>query len=191
MKEMVIKPAHLQLMIIMAGILFIVLSIGKPISDFGNYYYGAKLAVAGRNVQNEVYDVMQFNTNVALAGESDFFLNHNTVPPQSMLLYYPVTWLGSAGTAKIIFNVLSLLLFVFTLGRFWKQFSFTNHYAVAALFVAALMPVYYNILFGQAFLVITALIMETILQAEKRPWLAGLFLALAVSLKLSPAVFLL
>lgn len=191
MKDVQLKATHLLLLLFVAGVTFIVMSAGKPISDFGNYYYGAQFFAEGKNPGKEIYDVMRFNTNVEQAGETSFFLNHNTVSPQSMVLYRPFTWIGNAALAKIIFNLLGLIAFLWSLRKFLARFAPVADWKMGILFVAALIPVYYNIVFGQTYLFLTALIMEAVLQSEKRPWLSGIFLAVAISLKISPAIFLL
>lgn len=191
MREIRVKSFYLLILLFTAGLVFTWMSASKPISDFGNYYYGAKIGFDRSIVgSHQVYNVMSFNSQVEKAGETNFFLNHCTVTPQSVLLYRPFAWIPNAHTAKIVFNLFALLIFVFSLGRILKKYGEHTDVKYAMIAVAALIPIYYNILFGQTYLLITALIIETFLQADKRPWLSGIFLAIAISLKISPAIFL-
>lgn len=190
MKDFQLKVHHLILLVFAAGVVFIFMSAKKPISDFGNYYYGAKFAAEGRDVSTDVYDVLQFNTNVAVEGETDFFLNHNTVSPQTMLFYLPFAWIGNPALAKLVFGFLSLGFFLFSLNRFLKRFPVSNQWAMGVIFTAALIPIYYNAVFGQSYLLIAALIMESILLSSTRIWLAAFLLSIAIALKISPAILL-
>lgn len=191
MRDFQLRSGHILVLLLAAGLVFTLMSISKPISDFGNYYYGAEVASdPAVLVSRQVYDVMGFNSEVEKAGEHSFFLNHNSVTPQSVVLYRPFTWIGNAALAKIIFNLLGLALFAFSLGRLFRKHAISVDLNVVLIVVAALIPLYYNILFGQTYLVLAALIIEAFLQADKRPWLSGLFLGIAISLKISPVIFL-
>lgn len=191
MKEFRIPINHLLIVLFIAGLVFTWISVVKPISDYGNYYYGAKIGFDRSIVgAHRIYDVMSFNSQVEKAGETNFFLNHGTVTPQSVLLYRPFTLIPGAHASKIVFNLFSLVVFVLSLGRLLKKYDEQTDVKYAMIAIAALIPVYYNILFGQTYLLITALIIEAFLLAEKRPWLSGIFLAIAISLKISPAIFL-
>lgn len=189
LKAVKLEALHLCGIVLIAGAVFIALSMHKPISDFGNYYYGSRLAVQGKGV-DALYDVMAFNRYVEQQGEQNFFLSFTTVSPQTVLLWQPFSWIPGAQTAKIIFNISGLLLFVFSLHRFMRKYSLTIGWKELALTLAALVPVYYNMLFGQTYLIVAALIMESVLSADKRNWLSGLLLAVVIALKVSPAILL-
>lgn len=185
-----IKPLYVYSALLLAGVAFIALAMRKPISDFGNYYYGAKIISQPGGMPSQVYDVMAFNGKVQQLGVQHVFLNHCTVTPQSLLFYQSVVWIGNAYTAKTVFGFIGLLLFIFSLRRFLLRYQPESSWRSLLLIAVCLVPVYYNIVFGQTYLLIAALLMETVLHAEERPWLSGVLLSVAVSLKVSPAFLL-
>lgn len=191
MKGFQITIRYVQVTFLLTGILFILLAASKPISDFGNYYYGAKFYLRGLDPSSEIYDVMKFNQHVEQEGEKEFFLNYCTVTPQSLFLYTPFAWISNAALAKVIFNLSGLFLFVYVFGRFLKRFCPHPDWKLMCVAVAALIPFFYNIVFGQTYLLVATLLMGTVLQYEKRPLLAGVFLSIAISLKVAPVIFLL
>jgi len=170
---------------------FVVLTSGNrtPLSDFGNYYYGSRILQHNGAVE-DVYDVMDFNRSAQALNGSGLFLNHCTVTPQSILLYRPFATFSDPHAEKLFFNCFGVLVFIISLYRFLKRYTPEIEWKQLLLFTAALIPVYYNILFGQTYLLIAGLLMETILNAEKIKWLSGLCLALAITLKISPAIFI-
>jgi hypothetical protein len=187
-----LKPINACILIFVFGGFFgLFRSYRAPLSDFGNYYYGAKVGTVDGLEFNGVYNVAKFNQRVETLGERNLFLNHCTVSPQSVMIYLPLTWIADAHTAKMIFNSVGLLFLVFAFSYFikWKNTELTWLHVL--LLCAAQIPIYYNLLFGQTYLFITGFLLIAIVQAEKRPLLSGLLLGLAISLKISPAIFLL
>jgi hypothetical protein len=159
--------------------------MGKPINDFGNYYYGSKIALEGKESVALLYsDIHWFNEKVKSFGQEDFFGNHIPVPPFSILFYAPFT-VFPPGTAKIIFNLFSLICFAFSFYRLQKKGPGIHPLALGLIFI---FPLYNNMVQGQAYLLITAMIIEVWLNyKEKRIWISALFIALLFHLKLFPA----
>lgn len=189
------KPSlKLQLIggiLLIAGLISVLLMQNKPLGDYGNYYYGARIAMSGENVLTEVYDSRAFNTNVQEAGEANFFLNHCTVTPQTILFYVPFAFIPGAILSKSVFGIFSLLVFVFAFIRFASRYFPDPDWRTFLLTIAGLLTVHYNIQLGQSWLLVTALIMLAFLKSEKAPVMSGLFFAIAILLKLSPAFLLL
>lgn len=160
-----------------------------PIADFGNYYYGSRLFVDGKFSLTDYQQIHHFNQQIAGYGATGYFENYSPVPPFSLLFYTPVTFL-SCLQAKLLFNIISLLAFCFSLIRFLNH-SKTTAWHIYLLPVIFLYPLYSNIYQGQTFLLITALLMESYLADEnKKPVLSAFFLALSISLKLFPVFIL-
>ncbi len=178
-------------LIVLVGLLSVFLSLSKPIGDYGNYYYGARIAMSGENVLTEVYDSRSFNTHVQEAGESNFFLNHCTVTPQTILFYVPFALIPGAILSKSVFGIFSLFVFVFAFIRFASRYFPDTDWRTYLLTIAGLLTVHYNIQLGQSWLLVTALIMFAFLKSEESPVLSGLCFAIAILLKLSPAFLLL
>lgn len=177
--------------ILLAGLFSVLMMQNKPLGDYGNYYYGARIAVSGENVLSEVYDSRSFNTHVQEAGERNFFLNHCTVTPQTILFYVPFALISGAILSKSVFGIFSLFVFVFAFIRFASRYFPDPHWRTYLLTIAGLLTVHYNIQLGQSWLLVTALIMFAFLKSEESPVLSGLCFAMAILLKLSPAFLLL
>src|SRR4051812_43397553 len=105
--------------IALVGLAFIFYAANKPIGDFGNYYYGSKLLADGKNIDSLYKDIHWFNEQIKAYGEKNYFENYIPVPPCNLLLYTPFTFF-KAHTAKIIFNILSLLVLLVSLVRYLK-----------------------------------------------------------------------
>jgi hypothetical protein len=186
-----IKPLTTCILIFaFCGFFGLFMSFRAPLSDFGNYYYGSKIAWERDGFYHSVYDVASFNGNVQELGEKNLFLDHATVAPTSMVLYLPLTWIANAHTAKIMFNIAGLLFFPLVLYRFlkWKNIEIT--WPLVALILAAQVPIYYNLSFGQTYLIVTGFIMIAIMCADTHPWVGGVLLGISICLKISPALFL-
>lgn len=177
--------------VLIAGLVSVWLMQNRPIGDYGNYYYGAQIALNGENVLTEVYDSRSFNTHVQEAGERNFFLNHCTVTPQTILFYAPFALIPGAALSKSVFGIFSLFVFVFAFIRFASRYFPDPDWKTYLLTIAGLLTVHYNIQLGQSWLLVTALVMLAFLKSEESPVLSGLFFAIAILLKLSPAFLLL
>lgn len=184
------KNTILVLSFAVLGLLFIVLAKNKPIGDFGNYYYGSRLFKDEAKVDSLYKSIHWFNTKIHNYGEKDYFENYTSVPPLSLLAYYPFTFVGS-GMAKIIFNTLSVFVFSFSLFRFLKFLKADDPKILLVAF-AFIFPFYNNILQGQSYLIITALLFEIYISYQKRSFLLTAFLiAIVFHLKIFPAFILL
>lgn len=193
MKSLSVKPLTICILIFAAcGFFSLFMSFRGPLSDFGNYYYGAR-TMSYRTTESaaSVYDVPTFNLMAEQSGERGLFLNHTTVTPQSTIIYRLITWISSAAIAKMIFNVIGFVFFSLVFFRFLRWKNITITWPMVAIIFAAQVPLFYNLAFGQTYLFITGFLLIAIMQADNRPWLSGLLLGISISLKISPAIFLL
>jgi len=162
----------------------------KPLSDFANYYYGAQLF--NSEDPHAVYDVHRFNEAVQSSGEKNVFLDHTSVPPQTPAFYKPFTLIKNPYTARAVFNVIGLFIFVYMLHALLKQYSSGSIWYTIGFMIAMFMPIYQNISFGQTYLFITALLIAAWLaHLRGKSALAGIWLGLAIILKITPVVLLL
>ena len=185
-----LKPLNVCILVFaFCGFFGLFMSFRAPLSDFGNYYYGAKIGWED-GFYYHVYNISGFNQRVQELGEQGLFLDHATVAPTSMVLYLPITWMTDAHTAKILFNILGFIFFPFVLYRFlkWKKVEMTWPFVMIVL--AAQIPVYYNLSFGQTYLIVTGFLLVAIMWADTRPLLGGFLLGLTICLKISPVLFL-
>ncbi len=175
---------------LLVGVCCIAITLNAPIADFGNYYYGSKLFIDGKFSLTDYQQIHHFNQQIAGYGARGYFENYSPVPPFSLLFYIPFTVL-SCLQAKLLFNIISLAVFCFSLFRLLHHLKVNSWYSYL-LPVIFLYPLYSNTYQGQTFLLITAFLIESYLADEnKKPVLSAFFLALSISLKLFPVFILL
>lgn len=164
----------------------IVKNFHAPIGDFGNYYYGSKFLIEGK-FGSWIYNAAQFNLKVYELGERNFFLNYTPVPPFSALCYVPFTFFD-ASVSKVIFNIFSCLLLCYSLVRLCQYLKIPN-LALLAIPILFYGPIQSNIFQGQGYFIILFLITEGFFQYDKgNKWIAVLLWALAIHLKITPAI---
>lgn len=177
------------LLLLVIGSVLIFKTYNEPIRDFGNYYYASKLLADDRFSPKVYEDIQYFNSEIASYGEKDFFENYAPVPPFSLVFYLPFV-LMKAATAKLVFNILGLILLCFSLYRLIKTFE-VDSIAVLLIPLVFIIPLYQNIYQGQFYLFALSLLVETFLLLRKDKWLpASLLFALLISVKLFPILFL-
>ncbi|MCE3229371.1 MAG: hypothetical protein K0S32_3922 [Bacteroidetes bacterium] len=167
---------------------FSFIATNKPIGDFGNYYYGSTLWKEGKNPMQLYGDIHWFNEEILKHGENNFFENYSPVPPFSLIFYYPFSFLESA-SAKLLFNILSCLVFCFSFFRFAKKQNLEPKYLF--LLPVLFLPMYNNFMQGQSYLLIVAALLEIWLAYNSgRQWLVAIIIAFVFQLKLFPAFVL-
>jgi hypothetical protein len=170
-------------------IAFIFFTSNKPIGDFGNYYYGSKLFVEGKNIDSLYKDIHWFNAQIKPYGEKHYFENYLPVPPFNLLLYAPFTFTDSH-TAKIVFNLLGLIALLISLARYLKFVPGLKPHQLLVL-TTMFVPLYFNFMQGQSYLFITALILEIYINyTKKRTYTIAFYAALLFQVKLFPVFIL-
>ena len=166
--------------------ILLVITFHHPIGDFGNYYYGSKFWRQGIDPLKFYQSIHFFNSEIRQYETGIFFENYTPVPPFSLLFYLPFTLL-KLSLAKVIFNLLGLFVFCFSLQRLIKVLNVFSpaFYLLPFIF---LQPLYSNFHHGQAYLLVAALLFEfyIALQGNKRTTQA-LIIALLFCLKIFPA----
>ncbi len=189
-RNKLINPNFLTAVIfVITGVVFTIQMSNKPLSDWGNYYYGSRLLIEGK-FDRDIYEPYKFNEMVREHGEADIFLNYTPIPPFTALFYAPFQ-LADSHTSKIIFSAISVLLFAIAVYRFTK-FLGADAYWLLLIPVALIAPMRANIFFGQTYLLISAMLMEGYISYQRdRKLLAGLLWGAAILLKLFPGIILL
>ena len=166
-------------------------SWSAPPSDFAGYYYGSQALIHGHHP--EAYDMEQLNDRIVAGGYHDVFVSYTPFPPFTSLVFAPLL-IFPMNVARIIFNAVSIALFLFTLLRITRFLS-TPPYLILALPVLFFIPLLNNLAFGQAYLLLFTLLAEGYLAYRKQQRiLSSLLWAAAILFKLFPAflfVFLL
>jgi hypothetical protein len=135
------------------------------------------------------YDLEKLNGAIWQAGYRDVFVSYAPFPPFTSIVFAPFL-LFSPLTAKILFNTVSCLLFLLTLMRARLVMGLPPWLAIV-LPVLFFVPLVNNLFFGQAYLLLTVLLLEGYLAHKQRRFaLAGLLWGTAVLFKLFPGVIL-
>jgi len=189
MTRNIIKP-YLSLLFLSVGCLAIFLSLHEPLRDFGNYYYGSRLLLDGKFNHQMYTSIHYFNQQINSYGEINFFENYIPVTPFSAVFYVPFCFFKSLH-AKLLFNILSLLLLCCSIYRL-QNFHLLQSKIIYVLPVIFFYPLYNNILQGQAYVLLCALLIEVYMASEKKQiFLASFLMALIISLKIFPVILLL
>ena len=176
----------------LAGIVLSIVFFSNPLHDFGNYYFGSKFALQGVNI-HDIYEPYRFNLLIRnLPGFQDlkFLYNYAVVPPFTLLCYLPFT-VTDVYTSKLLFNIISVLVFSFSLLKLLRHLKIVSP-LVLLLPILLFIPFRNNILFGQTYLLLAGFLMAGFVAEEKnKNKMAAIFYALSIALKISPAILLL
>lgn len=164
---------------------FIYKASGAPLSDYAGYYFGSQALLHGNYQQ--VYDTYSLNVLIAEKGFAGVFVSYTPFPPFTSIVLAPFLMLPVAAS-KIVFNIFSATLFVWVLRRAIKYFSIPNR-VVWLIPILFFIPLRNNIYFGQAYLLLFALLLEGFIAYKKgKAVAASLLWAVAIVFKLFPLV---
>jgi len=164
------------------------LATDKPVHDFANYYFGGKFMADGR-FSTDIYFPEWFNRQIVADGHAPIFAGFAPNTPFLALLFYPISLLP-IGIAKIVFNLISVALFLLSLKRLADFYAIAPRYLLLIPIVFAI-PIRNEILFGQVYLLLFFFVAESWLAYEnKRPLKTAIFLSFAIMLKVFPILLL-
>jgi hypothetical protein len=166
---------------------FIFKATGAPFSDYAGYYFGSRALLQGN--YEAVYDTWSLNVLIAQKGYSGVFVSYTPFPPFTSIVLAPFL-LFPVAVSKILFNVFSAALFVGVLARASKYFSLPS-WILWIVPVIFFIPLRNNIFFGQAYLLLFALLLEGYMAYKKgNQIVAALLWGVAIVFKLFPLVIL-
>jgi len=166
---------------------FIYRSTGAPLSDFAGYYFGSAGLLQGNF--KTVYDTFSLNALIAQKGYSGVYVSYSPFPPFTSVVFAPFLLLPVA-TAKIMFNIFSAGLFLFTIIRV-HRFTASPRWMLWLIPVIFFIPLRNNIFFGQSYLLVCVLLLEGFMAHKKEQLvLSSILWATAIVFKLFPAVIL-
>ena len=158
----------------------------NPGGDYANYYFGSKFLIKGIPI-DKIYDPASFNVLISDEGINKVFINYAPVPPFSLLFFIPFTVVDFY-TSKVLFNLISVFIFCFSLYRFLEFVNFQNKF-LPFLFLIIIMPVRNNIILGQSYLLLIFFLMEGYILSENKKQFSSSFLfAIPIVLKIFPAI---
>lgn len=163
-------------------------ALNFPIHDFSNYYFGGKFLADG-TFTSSIYLPYEFNTMISNLGYSNIFASYAPNTPFLAFLFVPFSFL-SATTAKLIFNCVSIVLFITAIYRLFSFYRINPKWALL-IPVLFLVPIKNNLLFGQVYFLLFFLMAEGWLAYEhERFGLTALLWSLAIMLKVFPIALL-
>lgn len=166
---------------------FIYNASGAPLSDFAGYYFGSQAMLHGNYLQ--VYDTYALNASIAEKGFTGVFVSYTPFPPFTSIVMAPFLSLPVAAS-KIAFNIFSATLFIWVLARTVKSFSIPSR-VVWIIPIVFFIPLRNNIFFGQAYLLLFALLMEGFMAYRKgKTVIASVLWAVAIVFKVFPLVII-
>ncbi|AEW00593.1 hypothetical protein A4D02_11615 [Niastella koreensis] len=166
---------------------FIVKATAAPFGDYAGYYFGSGALLHGNYEQ--VYDTWSLNVLIAQKGYYGIFVSYTPFPPFTSIVLAPFL-LFPVAVSKILFNVFSAALFVWVLARAVRYFSLPSRvlWLVPVIFF---IPLRNNIFFGQAYLLLFALLLEGYMAYKKdKSVVAALLWGVAIVFKLFPLLIL-
>lgn len=168
---------------------YIYKAVGFPIHDFANYYFGAAFLADG-NFTSNIYFPYYFNKTIADMGYSGIFVSYAPNTPFLAFFFYPFTFL-SPESAKLLFNIVSSLLFFISINRLAALYKIRTVYLILVPIVF-FVTIKNSLLFGQVYFLLFFLLAETLLAYENKRFLKmSVLLSVAIMLKVFPVIFLL
>lgn len=145
---------------IILGVLFSVLALNQPLHDYANNYFPALLVLEGVAPETVLFDIYDYNHYIWSKGYTealaDFYLNS----PFTATLFYPLALVKNAFYSKFLFNLLSVVLFTFSLRLFFRKYLKEKEQIYLLLLpILFYVPLRNNIEFGQVYLLILSLVL--------------------------------
>ena len=161
-------------------------SFSFEIHDFANYYFGSYFLKEG-DFSHLIYFPHYFNAKIAGLGFDGIFVSYAPNTPFLPLLLIPFSFLPIV-TSKIVFNILSVLLFLFSFKRLSDYLKIKSIYVIILPFLFFI-PIKNNILFGQLYLILFFLLSEGYLAYKNGKFKStSIFWSLAIFVKVFPLV---
>jgi hypothetical protein len=136
---------------------------------------------------SSIYFPHSFNLAIAAHGTNEIYTSYAPHSPFLALFFSPFS-LVSLETAKLLFNLLSLGLFLFSLRNLVKLYPLKPIF-IFLLPLLFFIPFRNNFLFGQVYFLLFFLLVEGFIAYKKeRYWRMGFFWGVAVLLKIIPII---
>jgi glycosyl transferase family 87 len=167
--------------------LFLFRSVTQPPSDFAGYYFGGRELLHGRF--GNAYDMEKLNLLIAHTGYRDVFVSYAPFPPFTALVFAPFL-VFPMDTAKLVFDIFSCLLLLFTLMRA-RIFFHLLPLSMLLLPVVFLFPIVNNLFFGQSYLLLCCLLLEGFMAYRRKQLaLSAILWGVAILFKIFPGILL-
>lgn len=158
--------------------------------DFSNYYFPSYFLLKG-DFGNWIFDPYLFNKKIFEEGFKNIYASFNPNPPFVAIFYIPFAVLP-LGLSKLLFNIISILLFVISTHRLCTHVKADARILLAFLPVILFVPFRNQILFGQTYFLLFFLLAEGYMAYNrKQRSLFTIFWTLAIFLKVFPVIIFL
>lgn len=187
MKSLVLKYYPFVPLLLLCGF-YLFKAIDFPEHDFANYYFGGKFLAEG-NFNSTIYFPYEFNKAIFDSGYPNIFVSYAPNTPFLAVFFFGFS-LFSLTVAKLYFNCISIVLFVFSTYRLFSHYKIDFRYAllIPVLFLA---PIKNNLLFGQVYFLLFFLLSEGWMAYENERWKSmSFFWGLVILLKVFPALLI-
>jgi len=176
------------IVLFLIGLFFIYKAVYFPPHDFANYYYAAFFLENGQ-FNPIIYDPAWFNIQIEMYTKNAYAAYAPNTPFLAFS-FIPLTCF-SFGAAKIIFNSISLFLFITSLYRLFRHYKINLNY-IFIILILFIVPIKNNVLFGQVYFFLFFLITEGFLAYKKnRTIRMSILWSLAILLKVFPILLFL
>jgi hypothetical protein len=174
--------------ILTVGCFYVIPSPSFPTHDFGNYYFSA-LMISEGIFTSEIYFPFHFNQTIADLGYLNEFLSFAPNTPFLALFFVPLT-IFQPETAKLIFNLISLVLLLISVKRMGDHLNLNWTY-ILFFPIVFFIPIKNNLLFGQVYFLLFFLLTEGFIAYHKNQFVKmALWWGLAIVLKVFPVVLI-
>lgn len=164
-------------------------SLTFNLHDFSNSYFSARMIREGV-AHPQLFDIYNFNNYIWKLGYKnvlvDFYLNS----PFTISFFYPFSYIENPYAAKAIFNIISIVLFFWSLCLLIRNKFEGRYYVLLLLPILFFVPIRNQILFGQSYFLIFSLVTFGFLYIEnKNERLGASLLSISILLKLFPIFY--
>lgn len=165
-------------------------SFSHNLHDFSNSYFAARLVTQGIPPETVIFDIYEFNNFIWNLGYKDVLVDFYLNSPFTITVFYPLSFIEDAYTAKAIFNLISIVLFIWSVCLLIKKKVNKRYWILLILPIIFLVPIRNQILFGQSyFLVLSLIIFGFLFIDEKKESVGASLLSFAVLLKIFPVFY--
>jgi hypothetical protein len=170
---------------------FTVASYNFQLHDFANYYFASK---AGLEFEDSsfIYSIYSFNSYVWSLGYPEVLVDFYINSPFTIAVFSPFLWFKNAFVAKLMFNIISSVLFLVSLYLLLKSKFNKKQSSIFLILLPVLFYVSFRnqILFGQSYFLVFSCIVFTLLLIEKQKEIKSGFILVFVSLlKIFPVIY--
>lgn len=171
-------------------VFWVVVSANYPTHDYANSYFPSYFLLKG-DFSDWIFDPYTFNKKIFEEGFKNVYGNFNPNPPTVAIFFIPFA-LIPLGLSKLIFNIISIALFLISAIRICK------HVHINAIPVFIWMPLIFfvpfrnQVLFGQSYFLLFFLLIEGFIAYRRRKYfLFSSFWSIAIFLKVFPVIIFL